>query len=111
MFNLMVIGDGGTFSSVPSYDYDEDLGIVRYKDVVYDIKYGLWVVRLTHIQKGWGPWEGCGSQPLLTMNGMMDVIKKNRLFIYRLEQQRKKVDENKLAPVQNEVAATLFDWN
>ena len=106
----MVVGEKGAFLEVPSSDYDEDLMVVRYKDVLYDIPTGLWVVKLSHIQKDCSYWKGCGKFPDVTMNMMLDMVRSNSIFKHRLEKQRKKVLENKLAEVMNEQQSDLFSF-
>ena len=110
MFKLRVVGEGGAFYEVPSTDYDEDINLVRYKDVLYDIPTGLWVVTLSRIQKGFDTWKGCGSFPSTTGATMLSVAKANSIFKYRLEKQRKKVLENKLAEVVNKSELDLFSF-
>lgn len=106
----MVVGEGGAFLEVTSSDYDEELKLVRYKDMLYDIPTGLWVVKLSHIQKGFEAWKGCGAFPDATMASMLDFVRKNSIFKYRLEQQRKKVLDNKLAEVMNKDEEDLFSF-
>lgn len=106
----MVIGEKGAFIDVPSSDYDMDIQLVRYKDVLYDIPTGLWVVKLSHIQKNFSYWKGCGAFPDVTMGGMIELVKTNSIFKHRLEQQRKKVYDNHLAEVMNEVQQDLFSF-
>ena len=110
MFKLMVIGEKGAFLEVPSSDYDEDLKLVRYKDVLYDIPTGLWVVKLSHIQKNFSYWKGCGSFPDTTSTTMLALVRENGIFKYRLEKQRQKVLENKLAEIVNDVQHDLFSF-
>lgn len=107
-FKLMVVGEEGAFLEVPSTDYDTDLQLVRYKDVLYDIPTGLWVVKLSHMQKDCSYWKGCGKFPDTRMGDMLDLVRSNGIFKHRLEKQRKKVLENKLAEVQNEMQNDLF---
>ena len=95
---------------VASSDYDEDLQLVRHKDVLYDIPTGLWVVTLSRIQMGFDTWKGCGSFPNATATSMMDIVRTNSIFKFRLEKQRKRVLENKLAEVMNEVQNDLFSF-
>ena len=109
-FNLMVIGTGSVFTEVPCYDYDEKLQVVRYKDVIYDIPTGLWVVTLRHIQKDWGHWKGCGKFPDANCSTMMSYVVSNGIFKLRLEKQRKKVLDNKLAEVMNKDEEDLFSF-
>lgn len=97
----MLIGEKGAFLEVPSTDYDTDLELVRYKDVIYDIPTGLWVVKLSHIQKDFSYWKGCGSFPDANMSSMMGIVKTNGIFKHRLAKQREKVHTNKLADVVN----------
>lgn len=106
----MVVGEGGDFYEVPSNDYDEDLLLVRYKDVLYDIPTGLWVVKLSHMRGNFSYWKGCGSFPDTTATSMMDVVRMNGIFKFRLEKQRQRVLENKLAEVMNEVQKDLFSF-
>lgn len=104
----MVIGGGGAFLEVPSIDYDLDINLVRYKDVLYDIPTGLWVVKLSHIQKDFSYWKGCGRFPDITANGMLSLVKSNGIFKHRLEKQREKVYGNKLSEIVNEAQNDLF---
>lgn len=104
----MVVGEKGAFINVPSSDYDTDLQLVRYKDALYDIPTGLWVVTLKQMQKDFSYWKGCGKFPDARVGDMLDLVRSNGIFKYRLEKQRKKVLENKLAEVQNEVQNDLF---
>lgn len=106
----MVIGEKGAFIDVPSTDYDMDIQLVRYKDVLYDIQTGLWVVKLSHIQKNCSYWKGCGAFPDTTSSTMLELVKTNSIFKHRLEKQRNKVLENKLAEVVNEVQHDLFSF-
>lgn len=89
-------------------EVDEELGLARYKDVLYDIPTGLWVVRLVHIQKGYGPWKDCGKLKDLVMTQMMDAVRNNKLFLTKLAAVRKKVRDNDLVPVKNETERNLF---
>ena len=104
----MVIGGGGDFFEIASSDYDIDLQLVRYKDVLYDIPTGLWVVKLSHIQKDFSYWKGCGKFPDTRVGDMLDLVRSNGIFKHRLEKQRQKVLDNKLAEVQNEIQNDLF---
>lgn len=104
----MVIGGGGEFFEITSTDYDVDIQLVRYKDVLYDIPTGLWVVKLSHIQKNFSYWKGCGAFPDTTSSGMIELVKANSIFKHRLEKQRQKVLENKLAEIVNEPECDLF---
>ena len=107
-FKLYLIGEKGKLCEVPSNDYDEDIGLVRYKNALYDIPTGLWVVTLSRIQKGFDTWKGCGSFPSATATTMLDVVRGNSIFKYRLEKQRQKVLDSKLADVVNEIQPDLF---
>ena len=107
-FKLMVVGEDGTFKEVSSTDYDTDLQLVRYKDVLYDIPTGLWVVTLKQMQKDFSYWKGCGKFPDTRFGDMLDLVRSNGIFKHRLEKQRQKVLENKLAEVVNEVECDLF---
>lgn len=89
-------------------EVDEELGLARHKDVLYDIPTGLWVVRLVHIQKGYGPWKECGKLKDLVMTQMMDAVRNNSLFLTKLEAVRKKVREGNLVPIKNEPEHNLF---
>lgn len=89
-------------------EVDEELQLARHKDVLYDIPTGLWVVRLVHIQKGYGPWSGCGKLKDLVMTQMMDAVRNNSLFLTKLEAVRDKVQDNNLAPIKNEPEHNLF---
>ena len=109
-FKLLVVGSGNQWQEVMSTDYDEDLLLVRYKDVLYDIPTGLWVVTLSRIQKGFSTWKGCGSFPSATASTMLEVVRGNSIFKYRLEKQRQKVLENNLAEVKNEIRKDLFSF-
>ena len=109
-FKLMLIGGGGVFLEVSSTDYDNDLQLVRYKDVLYDIPTGLWVVKLSHIQKDFSYWKGCGRFPEVTASGMLELVKSNGIFKHRLEKQRQKVLDNKLAEIMNEPEHDLFSF-
>ena len=104
----MVVGGEGAYFDVPSADYDNELRLVRYKDMLYDIPTGLWVVKLSHIQKDFSNWKGCGSFPETTASSMLEVVRGNGIFKHRLEKQRDKVLSNKLAPVVNEEQYDLF---
>ena len=106
----MVIGSGAKFLEVPSYDYDETLNIVRYKDVIYDIPTGLWIVTLRHLQKEWGYWKGCGRFINANVSNMLSIVKNNGIFKHRLEKQREKVYGNKLAEIVNKPEETLFSF-
>ena len=89
-------------------EVDEELQLARHKDVLYDIPTGLWVVRLVHIQKGYGPWKGCGKMPDLTMTKMLDVVRNNIMFLTKLKAVQKKVWDNNLMPVVNYPEHNLF---
>lgn len=106
----MVIGEGGAFLEVTSSDYDEDLQLVRHKDVLYDIPTGLWVVKLSHIQKNFSYWKGCGAFPDTTQSGMIELVKSNSIFKHRLEKQRQKVYDNNLAEIMNKSDVDLFSF-
>lgn len=107
-FNLYTIGDGGKLTEIQSYDYDEDLCLVRYKDAVYDMSTGRWIVTLSRMQKGFDTWKGCGKFPETTITTMIPTIKKNRIFMHRLEKQREKVREAGLDEHLNQDQLTLF---
>jgi hypothetical protein len=109
-FKLMVVGGGGDFFEIVSTDYDEDINLVRHKDVLYDIPTGLWVVTLSRIQKGFDTWKGCGAFPDTTQSSMMSVVKSNGIFKHRLEKQRQKVYDNKLAEIVNKSDVDLFSF-
>lgn len=104
----MVVGEKGAFIDVPSADYDMDIQLVRYKDVLYDIPTGLWVVTLKQMQKDFSYWKGCGKFPDTRVGDMLELVKSNGIFKYRLEKQRQKVLENKLAEIVNEAECDLF---
>ena len=106
----MVIGEGGIFLEVPSTDYDENINLVRYKDVLYDIPTGLWVVKLSHIQKNFSYWKGCGAFPDTTQSSMLSLVKTNGIFKLRLEKQRQKVYDNNLAEIMNKSDVDLFSF-
>ena len=89
-------------------DIDEELKMVRYKDALYDIPTGLWVVRLVHMQKGYGPWENCGRLKDLILTQMMDTVRNNTLFLSKLSAVRKKVSEGNLTPILNPEEVNLF---
>lgn len=89
-------------------EVDEELGLARHKDVLYDIPTGLWVVRLVHMQKGYGPWKDCGKLKDLVMTQMMDAVRNNSLFLTKLKAVRKKVLDNNLVAVQNYPERNLF---
>ena len=109
-FKLLVVGSGNEWQEVVSTDYDEDLLLVRYKDVLYDIPTGLWVVKLSQMQGNFSYWKGCGSFPSTTISTMLEVVRGNSIFKYRLEKQRQKVLENNLAEVMNHVQNDLFSF-
>lgn len=100
--------DNKEFVELMCTEVDEELGLARHKDVLYDIPTGLWVVRLVHIQKGYGPWSGCGKLKDLVMTQMMDAVRNNSLFLTKLAAVRKKVREGNLVPVVNELERNLF---
>ena len=108
-FKLKLYDDASKeFKECACVDYDDDLQVVRYKDALYDIPTGLWIVRLVHIQKGYGPWQGCGKMKDLVMTQMIDTIRNNLLFLDKLAKVRKKVKDNNLAPEVNKPEITLF---
>jgi hypothetical protein len=108
-FKLMVIGEGGIFLEVPSADYDEEIDLVRYKDVLYDIPTGLWVVKLSHIKNNTKYWKGCGAFPETTMTSMLELVKSNGIFKHRLNKQREEVHKRNLVPIMNKKQTDLFN--
>jgi hypothetical protein len=104
-FKIMPIGDGGVFKEVDSYDYDETINLVRYKEVLYDIPTGLWVVTLNHIQKDIKAWKGCGAFPSANVSNLLKIVKSNGIFRHRLEKRRAEVDYE----IMNPEEPTLFD--
>lgn len=100
--------DQKEFGEYMCTEVDEELQLARYKDVLYDIPTGLWVVRLVHIQKGYGPWKNCGKMPDLTMTKMMEVVRNNIMFLAKLKAVQRKVWDNNLMPVVNYPEHNLF---
>lgn len=105
-FNLLVLG-GGTkeFTEIETNDYDLEAGLVRYKTTVYDLRTGLWIVKLESIQNDTGTWKGCGSYKGLTISKMISTIMDNKIFMERLKRQREKAKE---AETKNETVLDLF---
>jgi hypothetical protein len=111
-FNLMVCGGGRQWYEVESTDYDLDIGLVRYKDTLYDIRTGLWAVRLNMIKGGNGVWYqiGCSKVEDLKMTEMLYYVKNNNLFVKALEKERQTQRVQELE-TKNIVESTLFSIN
>ena len=106
-FNLILHDGGGVVSEVVSTDYDLDNGLVRYHDMVYDIKYGRWIVKLSHMINETSNWRGCGSYPNMTISKMVKEIANNKIFMFRLEKRRKEVEGH--IDILNEEEINLFN--
>lgn len=108
-FTLNVCNGDNEFSVVSSSDYDEEVGLVRYKDTIYDIRTGLWAVRLPMIKNGTKSWRlaGCTKVEDLKMTDMLFYVKNNIKFMNRLNEERE-TERVKNMPTMNEAEYNLF---
>lgn len=108
-FTLKLCGMDNQFHEVDSTDYDEEVGLVRFKDTLYDIRTGLWVVRLQMIRNGTETWRsnGCTKVEDLKMTEMLFYVKNNLSFMNGLNKARETEGVKKL-PTMNEVVKNLF---
>ena len=97
------------FHTVSSSDYDEEAGLVRYKDTLYDIRTGLWAVRLPMIKKGSGSWikNGCSKNEDVKMTDMLFYVINNIKFMEGLNKERQ-TERVKNKPTMNEEEYNLF---
>lgn len=111
-FNLLVVGEDNTFKDVESRDYDLDAGLVRYKETVYDIRTGLWVVDMRHIRdkrpdENKNPWAGCPTTDKLTAAKMLKYVMDCSVFMNRLERARKATYDK--AETRNKIAEEKYE--
>ena len=110
-FNLELIGPdyNGGFQKVYCTDYDEECGLVRFKDTIYDIRTGLWVIRQHMIKEGSVNWAkaGCTKVENITLNEMLFYVKNNIKFMAMVERCRMNA-KNKGVVTMNEEEYNLF---
>lgn len=115
-FKLRLIKDDGghdqLFFTVPSSDYDLESGLVRYKGVIYDIRTGLWIIKLSMVKNGTGLWKkyGCTKIEDCKMTDLLRYVKNNLLFMAEVEKVRKSEMVQKLETMNKYgCESTLFN--
>lgn len=104
-FKLKLLGYKNEIVEVTSTDYNEDLGLVRYKDAIYDWETGLWAIKLAHIKFKSGTWKWYDAIPNCSMSTLLSTVINNKDWLSKLEYHRSKCD----APILNKKERNLFD--
>lgn len=104
-FNLLVVGEDNTFKDVECTDYNLESGLVRYKETVYDIRTGLWVVDMRHIRdkkpnEKTNPWYGSPRADNLLPTKMLAYVMNSKVFMRKLAEARKLTEDK--AETKNE---------
>ena len=108
-FMLKLVECDNEYHQVESRDYDLENGLVRYEKAIYDIELGLWIVKLSHIQKGLETWKGYKTYEKLSVKDMIPLVRENTHFMKEIEKAR--INAKKVRPIVNplENDKTLFD--
>lgn len=100
------------YIEVESNDYDEEFGLVRYNDVLYDWELGLWCLRLKSIRECKEEWRVYGSGVAIPDTTKTTLIKNaisSKYFLDSVKKARERAKEKGKQVVNKREVYSLFE--